>query len=160
MLPLIETCREVAEAIIDHMPAESREKVERIQGTVEIPTDAWKIEEFPEVRALEQNFAAVAAAGLENPYFSVHEGLTNDRTVIGGRELISWATYNYLAMSGESHVTAAAKAALDRYGTSVSASRLVSGEKTIHQELERTIARVVGTEDLSPSSAAMPPTRP
>ena len=147
VLPLIETCREVAEAIIDHMPAESREKVERIQGTVEIPTDAWKIEEFPEVRALEQNFAAVAAAGLENPYFSVHEGLTNDRTVIGGRELISWATYNYLAMSGESHVTAAAKAALDRYGTSVSASRLVSGEKTIHQELERTIARVVGTED-------------
>ncbi len=147
VLPLIETCREVTEAIIDHMPAESREKVERVQGTIEIPSDAWKIDEFPEVRALEQNFAAVAAAGLENPYFSVHEGLTNDRTVIGGRELISWATYNYLSMSGEPRVTAASKAALDRFGTSVSASRLVSGEKTIHQDLERTIARVVGTED-------------
>ena len=67
----------------------------------------------------------------------MHEGLTNDRTLIGGRELVSWATYNYLGMSGEPEVTAAAKAALDRYGTSVSASRLVSGEKTIHQELER-----------------------
>ena len=147
VLPMIETCREVTEAIIDHMPVESRAKVERIQGTVEIPADAWKIEEFPEVRALEQNFAAVQAAGLENPYFSVHEGLTNDRTVIGGRELISWATYNYLGMSGEPEVSAASKAAVDRYGTSVSASRLVSGEKTIHQELEREIARVVGTED-------------
>jgi hypothetical protein len=41
----------------------------------------------------------------------------------------------------------AAKAALDRYGSSVSASRLVSGEKVIHQELEREIARFVGTED-------------
>jgi len=56
--------------------------------------------------------------------------------MIGGREMVSWATYNYLGMSGEPEVTAAAKAALDRYGTSVSASRLVSGEKTIHQELE------------------------
>ena len=147
VLPLIETCREVTEAIIDHMPAESREKVQTARTTLEVPPDAWRIEEFPEVRALEQNFAAVRAAGLENPYFSVHEGLTNDRTLIGGRELVSWATYNYLGMSGEPEVTAAAKAALDRYGTSVSASRLVSGEKTIHQELEREIARIVGTED-------------
>jgi 8-amino-7-oxononanoate synthase len=50
-------------------------------------------------------------------------------------------------MSGEPEVTAAAKAALDTYGTSVSASRLVSGEKVIHRELEQEIARVVGTED-------------
>jgi 8-amino-7-oxononanoate synthase len=50
-------------------------------------------------------------------------------------------------MSGDPEVTAAAKEAIDRFGTSVSASRLVSGEKTIHRELEREIARVVGTED-------------
>jgi 8-amino-7-oxononanoate synthase len=67
--------------------------------------------------------------------------------VIGGREMVSWATYNYLGMSGEPEVAVAAKAAIDRFGTSVSASRLVSGEKTIHQELEREIARFVGTED-------------
>jgi 8-amino-7-oxononanoate synthase len=89
----------------------------------------------------------VRDAGLQNPYFGVHEGLTNDRTQIGGREMVSWATYNYLGMSGEPEVTLAAKAALDRYGSSVSASRLVSGEKVIHQELEREIARFVGTED-------------
>jgi 8-amino-7-oxononanoate synthase len=61
--------------------------------------------------------------------------------------MVSWATYNYLGMSGEPEVAAAAKAAIDRFGTSVSASRLVSGEKTIHQELEREIARTIGTED-------------
>jgi len=105
------------------------------------------IADFPEVRALEQNFAMVRDAGLQNPYFSVHEGLTTDRTMIGGRELISWASYNYLGMSGHPDVTAAAKAALDRFGTSVSASRLVSGEKTIHQELEREFAGFIGTED-------------
>jgi 8-amino-7-oxononanoate synthase len=156
VLPLIETCREVTEAILDHMPVKDHFKDQlRAQADAtaspqaggEIPVDAYDIAQFPEVRALEQNFAMVREAGLENPYFSLHEGLTNDRTVIGGREMISWATYNYLGMSGDPEVTAAAKAAIDRFGTSVSASRLVSGEKTIHQELEREIARTIGTED-------------
>jgi 8-amino-7-oxononanoate synthase len=147
VLPLIETCREVTEAILDHMPLEGAKRAETAKVVVDVPSDTFRIEDFPEVRALEQNFAMVKNAGLENPYFSVHEGLTTDRTLIGGREMVSWATYNYLGMSGEPEVTLAAKAALDRYGTSVSASRLVSGEKVIHQELEREIARFVGTED-------------
>ncbi len=159
VLPQIETCREVSEAILDHMPVRdqlwnqlSDPHQTQAGGTsappaAEIPVDAYDIAQFPEVRALEQNFAMVREAGLENPYFSLHEGLTNDRTVIGGREMISWATYNYLGMSGDPEVTAASKAAIDRFGTSVSASRLVSGEKTIHQELEREIARFVGAED-------------
>jgi 8-amino-7-oxononanoate synthase len=138
----------VTEAIIDHMPAAAKTPSEQtVRLDTELGADVWDIAQFPEVRALEQNFAMVRDAGLENPYFGVHEGLTNDRTTIGGRELVSWATYNYLSMSGEAEVAAAAKNAVDRFGTSVSASRLVSGEKTIHQELEREIARFVGTED-------------
>ena len=151
VLPQIETCREVSEAILDHMPVKDQYRGQAAAtaapSVAEIPVDCYDIAQFPEVRALEQNFAMVREAGLENPYFSVHEGLTNDRTVIGGREMVSWATYNYLGMSGEPEVAAAAKAAIDRFGTSVSASRLVSGEKTIHQELEREIARTIGTED-------------
>jgi len=151
VLPQIETCREVSEAILDHMPVKDQYRGQAAAtaapSVTEIPVDSYDIAQFPEVRALEQNFAMVREAGLENPYFSLHEGLTNDRTVIGGREMISWATYNYLGMSGEPEVAAAAKAAIDRFGTSVSASRLVSGEKTIHQELEREIARTIGTED-------------
>ncbi len=159
VLPQIETCREVVEAILDHMPthnlpaaglpAAGRTQHLAVAASVtsEIPREAWDISEFPEVRALEQNFALVRDAGLEDPYFGVHEGLTNDRTQIGGREMISWASYNYLGMSGEPEVNAAAKAAIDRYGTSVSASRLVSGEKVIHRELEQAISRLIGTED-------------
>ena len=76
----------------------------------------------------------------------MHEGITNDRTVIDGRELINFASYNYVGTSGDPLVSAAAKAAIDRYGTSVSASRLASGEKVIHGELESAIARFIGTE--------------
>ena len=147
VLPLIETCREVTEAILDHMPPTGVAAAATARTVVEIPRDAYEIAEFPEVRALDQNFSMIRDAGLENPYFSVHEGLTSDRTTIGGRELVSWASYNYLGMSGDPEVAAAAKAAIDRFGTSVSASRLVSGEKSLHQELEREIARLVGAED-------------
>ncbi|MFM7077590.1 MAG: aminotransferase class I/II-fold pyridoxal phosphate-dependent enzyme, partial [Planctomycetaceae bacterium] len=148
VLPQIETCREVTEAIIDHMPAAAAKPSDQpVRLDAELGTDVWDIAQFPEVRALEQNFALVRDAGLDDPYFGVHEGLTNDRTQIGGREMISWATYNYLGMSGDAEVSAAAKTAVDRYGTSVSASRLVSGEKVIHRELEQGIARLVGTED-------------
>jgi 8-amino-7-oxononanoate synthase len=67
--------------------------------------------------------------------------------MIDGRELINFSSYNYVGMSGDPRVTQAAKDAIDRFGTSVSASRLVSGEKTVHRELERAIADFIGTED-------------
>jgi 8-amino-7-oxononanoate synthase len=50
-------------------------------------------------------------------------------------------------MSGDPVVAAAAKQAIDRYGTSVSASRLVSGEKPLHRQLEQGLASFIGTED-------------
>ncbi len=61
--------------------------------------------------------------------------------------MISFASYNYLGMSGDPAVSAAAKEAIDRYGTSVSASRLVSGEKPVHRQLEQGLASFIGTED-------------
>jgi len=76
----------------------------------------------------------------------VHEGITNDRTIIGGREFINFSSYNYIGMSGDPAVIRAVQEAVERFGTSVSASRLVSGEKTIHRELEQELAQFLGTE--------------
>jgi 8-amino-7-oxononanoate synthase len=50
-------------------------------------------------------------------------------------------------MSGDPVVSKAAKDAIDRYGTSVSASRLVGGERPLHREIEQEIADLIGTED-------------
>jgi len=155
ILPQIETCREVAEAIVEHMPAfrpaTLRGRLPAAGSPSPRPTSAPAIETydialFPEVLALQKHITAVEAAGLENPYFGVHEGVAADVTRIDGREMISWATYNYLGMSGDEEVGRGAKEAIDRFGTSVSASRLVSGERTLHGELERAVAEMVGTE--------------
>lgn len=113
----------------------------------EIPPEYYRFDLYPEYRQLQQQLEAIASLGISNPYFTAHERVVNDTTLVGGRELINYSTYNYLGMSGDPAVSKAAKEAIDRYGTSVSASRVASGEKPLHQEMERAIADLVGTED-------------
>ncbi|MBI1248546.1 aminotransferase class I/II-fold pyridoxal phosphate-dependent enzyme [bacterium] len=112
----------------------------------DIPEADFQTDRFPEVVALQDRIAAFARMGLESPYFDVHEGTTRDTAIIGGREFICFSSYNYVGSSGDPEVSAAAKAAIDQFGTSVSASRVVSGEKTVHGELERKIAEFLGVE--------------
>lgn len=84
--------------------------------------------------------------GLPNPYFLVHEGGMTDTTVIDGRELLSFSSYNYLGMATHPQVNEAAKDAIERYGTSVSASRLLSGSRPLHRELDTELAGLLGCE--------------
>ena len=99
---------------------------------------------YQQIRIINEGAARL---GIANPFFKLHEGIAGATTKIGGREYINYASYNYLALSGHPEITVAAKAAIDRYGTSVSASRLVSGERPIHRELEQAIAKVYGVDD-------------
>ena len=85
--------------------------------------------------------------GISNPFFRMHEGIAGAETVIGNQTYLNFATYNYVGLNGDPRIVAAAKAALDRYGTSVSASRPVSGERPVHRELEQALARIHGAED-------------
>jgi 8-amino-7-oxononanoate synthase len=105
-----------------------------------------QIDRFPEVLELQERLAMVEAFGLKNPYFNVHERVTNQTAVIDGRTMINWSSYNYLGLSGDPQVTRAAQEAIARYGTSVSASRVASGEKPLHRELERALAAFLGAE--------------
>jgi len=145
-LPEMETTRQVVAAVIKYLGSEPREKTTRL-AELEIPPAHYRFEEFPEYLKLRENLTLMDHYGLGNPFFSVHEGITNNRALIGGKEVISFASFNYLCMSGDPAVSAAAKEAIDRFGTSVSASRLVSGQKTIHLELEKSIAEFLGTDD-------------
>src|SRR5213593_4646889 len=54
---------------------------------------------------------------------------------------------NYLGLTGDPRVKAAAREALDRYGTALTGSRLLNGTIPLHVELEGEIAEWMGTED-------------
>jgi len=146
IFPDLETCRHVVEAVDKYLGGTPRPKVER-PADVETPPEHYQFDKYPEYVRLRQNLDLLDHTDLGNPYFTVHQGITNDRTVIGGREFISFSSYNYVGMSGDPVVVKAAQDAAAKYGTSVSASRLVSGQKDLHVDLERTIARFVGTEE-------------
>ena len=99
---------------------------------------------YEEIRMVRE---AAEFLGIADPFFRVHEGIAGAETRIGDRTYVNFASYNYLGLNGHPEITAAVKAAIDRYGTSVSASRPVSGERPIHRELEEALARLHGVED-------------
>lgn len=84
---------------------------------------------------------------IEVPYFREQSGYAGSTCVIEGRELLNFSSYNYLGLNGHPAVRQAAKDAIDKYGISVSASRVVAGERDLHGKLEAGLARFYGTED-------------
>jgi len=106
--------------------------------------DVSELDGFRELRLIRE---AADFLGIADPFFRVHEGIASAETLIGNQSYVNFASYNYLGLNGHPHVTSAAKAAIDRYGTTVSASRPVSGERPLHRELEQALARVHGCED-------------
>ena len=64
-----------------------------------------------------------------------------------GRETIMLGSNNYLGLTGDPRVKAAARDALEHYGTALTGSRFMNGTIPLHVELEREIADWMGTED-------------
>ncbi|QZA81257.1 aminotransferase class I/II-fold pyridoxal phosphate-dependent enzyme [Deefgea piscis] len=85
--------------------------------------------------------------GIASPFFKQHDGIAGAVSQIDGQPFINFASYNYLDLNQHPAVHQAAKDAIDQYGVSVSASRVVSGERPIHRELERAIADAYGVDD-------------
>ena len=146
VLPTMETCGEVVEAIEKYIGSEIKKRTARPSQWI-VPEEDYVFSKSPEYVRFEKDLELAAKPGMENPFFKAHQAVTNDRAMIDGVEYINFCSYNYLGMSGDPAVTKASCEAVEKYGTSVSASRLVSGEKSIHVELERAIADFIGTEN-------------
>jgi len=89
----------------------------------------------------------MAMLGLRNPYFSVHEGTQRGTVQVEEHTYSSFSSYNYLDLASHPTVIESAVTALRRYGATVSASRVVSGEITLHRQLERAMSEFLGMED-------------
>ncbi|MGR9107103.1 MAG: aminotransferase class I/II-fold pyridoxal phosphate-dependent enzyme [Gammaproteobacteria bacterium] len=113
----------------------------------EIKEEYYRPELFPGYQQLEKNKRMMERIGVSNPYFNCREDTSNNTITIQDKPYINFSGYNYLGLSGEKRICDAVKAAVDRYGTSASASRIVSGEFELHRELEAEIAKVLGTRD-------------
>jgi 8-amino-7-oxononanoate synthase len=120
------------------------ERRERPEVVVDLVTD---VSRWPEYRALRQRLDLLDEQDIESPFFQVHDGVTGSHASIRGRRVVNFANYNYLGLSGDPDVTRAAQDAVARWGSSVSASRVVSGERPVHAALERELAHFIGADD-------------
>ncbi len=64
-----------------------------------------------------------------------------------GREVLNFCANNYLGFATHPEIVAAARQALDDRGFGLASVRFICGTQDLHKELERTIARFLGTED-------------
>src|SRR5574340_1358365 len=91
-----------------------------------------------------QAFAArLSQARTADLYFynqPVQELRGGSRVIVRGREMGMYASYSYLGLIGHPRINAAAKAAIDKFGTGTNGVRLLAGTLTIHNELEETIS--------------------
>ncbi len=82
-----------------------------------------------------------------NPYYKVSYGMPKNIILTDDGKKINYSTYNYVGLNGDSDIINACVEATKKYGTSVSGSRMISGEIQLHRELENEITSFLGTED-------------
>ncbi|WP_428032554.1 aminotransferase class I/II-fold pyridoxal phosphate-dependent enzyme [Ancylobacter sp.] len=111
------------------------------------PAYDTSFETLPGYDELRMIRATGEALGIANPFFRPHEGCAGALTRIEGREVLNFASYDYLGLNSHPGVRRAAQEAIAHYGTSVSASRLVAGERPIHRALEERLAALHQAED-------------
>ena len=87
----------------------------------------------------------VQAAGVY-PYFAPIEESTTSEVRIGGAWKIMLGSNNYLGLTHHPDVLAACAAALKKYGSGSTGSRLLNGTIDLHEELEARLAKLMRKE--------------
>ncbi len=84
--------------------------------------------------------------GLSSPYGRLVEPDDGVTTRVDGRPAVSFASYDYLGLGRDPRLVRAAADAVERWGSSSFASRLMSGERPVHRTLEADLADLHGAE--------------
>jgi 8-amino-7-oxononanoate synthase len=117
----------------------------RVQPESRMPT---AIDVFAKVRGHEraEQLRAAREADLI-PYFRKLEGPAGPVVHMEGADRIMLGSNNYLGLTGDPRVAEGARAALERYGTGLTGSRLLNGTIDLHLELEAELAAWMGAEE-------------
>ncbi|MDJ0392184.1 aminotransferase class I/II-fold pyridoxal phosphate-dependent enzyme [Rhodococcus sp. G-MC3] len=114
-------------------------------------TGAHGLLDHPDIVSTVAQFDGVDAMfsglGVPNPLYLPHEGKSGPIIRQLDRDMINFGSFNYLGLSADTRLADAAKDAIDRYGTSVSASRIVSGEIPLYADFESRIAGIYDVDD-------------
>lgn len=71
---------------------------------------------------------------------------TGGEIVIGGKKVLNFSSNDYLGLAGDPRLKEASVQAIERFGCGATASRLLTGDLTLHEELETDLAKMMGSE--------------
>ena len=80
-------------------------------------------------------------------YLQAADAVDGAHVTIDGKDMLQFASYAYLDLLGHPKIDAAAKTAVDQFGSGTHGVRFLAGTTRLHTELEATIAKFKGTED-------------
>ena len=80
------------------------------------------------------------------PYYRAIESEQSTVVKYKGKDVLMFGSNSYLGLANDPRLKEAAKAAIEKYGTSCSGSRFLNGTLDIHVELEEKLAKLVGKE--------------
>ena len=96
---------------------------------------------------LQEELKGIREAGLYKEERVIVTPQKADIKVKTGQEVLNFCANNYLGLSNNPKLIAAAKKALDERGYGMSSVRFICGTQDLHKELERKISEFFGTED-------------
>ena len=82
------------------------------------------------------------------PFFRPLDDSEGSRVLIEGKPRIMLGSNNYLGLTHHPEVIAAAKDALERFGTGCTGSRMLNGTLNLHNQLEEELATFLGKESV------------
>jgi len=144
--------REAVMALVDGLRAQHAARRGEARAPAPAPAAAPRPRAF-DFATLEQHReivfqrAAAEVMGIASPFFRTAQDRAGATAIIDGAVKLNFASYDYLGLNGAPAVQAAAKAAIDAFGMSCSASRVVGGERPFHAELEAALAALYDAED-------------
>src|SRR6202158_122219 len=97
--------------------------------------------------SLREQIASIRESGLYKRERVISSPQGAEIAVRPDLAVINFCANNYLGLSDDPRVLAAAHAALDRWGYGMSSVRFICGTQDIHTELEDRLTRFLGTED-------------
>ncbi|MBD2337133.1 8-amino-7-oxononanoate synthase [Calothrix sp. FACHB-156] len=95
---------------------------------------------------LEQSLTTIRKADWYRSVQTIH-GIPGATVSLGGREVINFASNDYLGLAGDQRLIDTGVAATQEFGTGSTGSRLLSGHRELHRQLESAIASLKQTED-------------
>ena len=95
---------------------------------------------------LSRELAALEEKALRRRLTAVEEVLPGGKVRVGGRVLLNLSSNDYLGLSQDPRLIAAAGEAAARWGVGAGASRLVAGHLALHEAVEAKLAAFKGTE--------------